>query len=151
MYGHRWSSTYGETFGESGPAGRMWQVALAGVSNAQIAKALHGCLTREDGAWPPTLPEFRALCVASAKAQPHVATWVPQRADPARMPSAERLQWHKDNIAWVEMGGELPRPNSVEPPAPAGARPFWDIYRGPDLRSSAEKAASRDALAEEWL
>lgn len=152
MYGHRWSTTFGESFGDSGPTGAMWQTALSGVTNAMIAKALHACITRDDGAWPPSLPEFRGLCLASAKAanaQP--AAWVPSKPNYDNFPSPERLQWHKDNIAWVEKGGELPRPGVDEPPKPAGSKGFWTVYKGPDMRSSAEKAMSRDQLSEDWL
>lgn len=154
MYGHRWAATYGETFGDSGPTGAMWQVALKGISNRQIAQGLHACITRDDGAWPPSLPEFRAMCIAgqaSTLAAATVEAYVPQRADVAKFPSAERLQWHKDNIAWIEKGGELPRPGSVEPPAPEGCRSFWSIYKGQDLRTAAEKSQTYGALSEEWL
>ncbi len=154
MYGHRWSTTFADNFEQSGPTGRMWQAALTGVTNAQIAHGLHGCLTRDDGAWPPALPEFRALCLAGAKPQqsnPGHQPYTPQRADPARMPSPERYAWHQANIAWVEKGGELPRPGVNEPPAPAGVMAFWEIYKGPDNRDAAQKAAVRDPMSEGWL
>lgn len=150
LYLHRWTSAMGESFGESGPFGTTWQAGLAGISNTQVAHGLHACITRDDGAWPPTLPEFRALCMSKQAvtfAAQTVSEYVPQKADRARMPSPERLQWHKDNIAWIEKGGELPRPHSFEPPAPDGCESFWKIYRGPDNRSAAERAMTR----EDWL
>ena len=37
-----------------------WGEGLAGVTAGEIATALRSCLKRE---WPPTLPEFRSLCL----------------------------------------------------------------------------------------
>lgn len=47
----------------------VWRDGLQGVSMAQIAAALDGLVKRSDG-WPPTLPEFRALCLADGRPWP---------------------------------------------------------------------------------
>lgn len=62
MYGHRWTSSYGveDTNG-------TWRKGLAGLTPQQIGAGLVACLQRvpRDGAedWPPTLAEFRAMCL----------------------------------------------------------------------------------------
>lgn len=39
-----------------------WATGLVGVTGEQMAAGLHACINRED-AWPPTLPEFRTMCL----------------------------------------------------------------------------------------
>lgn len=60
MYGHKWTSAYGET--DDG----TWIKGLAGLSLEQISHGLRECLKRNDP-WPPSLPEFRAMCVIHEK------------------------------------------------------------------------------------
>lgn len=78
MYGHRWTSNYGTE--DDG----TWRKGLAGLTPAQIGTGLVKCLERRPAAaeedWPPTLNEFRAMCL-------------PEKRDPI----------HRDYIA-------LPRP-----------------------------------------
>ena len=61
MYGHRWTSNYG--IEDDG----TWRKGLAGLTTAQIGVGLVKCLKRkpQSGAedWPPTLNEFRAMCL----------------------------------------------------------------------------------------
>ena len=45
-----------------GTAGDTWAKGLTGLSAGQLAHGLEACITRND-VWPPTLPEFRALCM----------------------------------------------------------------------------------------
>lgn len=66
LYGHRWETSYGPALTEAGaltPIAATWAKALAGFGPDDLARGLHACLDRNDG-WPPTLPEFRALCQA---------------------------------------------------------------------------------------
>lgn len=60
IYGHRWTSAYGEN-PEAG-AGGTWAKGLAGLSPSQLAVGLSASIVSADP-WPPTLPEFRARCV----------------------------------------------------------------------------------------
>jgi len=61
MYGHRWTSSYGPE--DDG----TWRKGLHGITPAQVGTGLVHCLERgpndsgED--WPPTLSEFRAMCL----------------------------------------------------------------------------------------
>ena len=61
MYGHRWTSNYG--IEDDG----TWRKGLAGLTPAQIGAGLVKCLERNPAGgeedWPPTLNEFRAMCL----------------------------------------------------------------------------------------
>lgn len=61
MYGHRWVSSYGDA--DDG----TWLTGLRDLSLAQIGAGITKCLERRprDGSedWPPTLAEFRAMCL----------------------------------------------------------------------------------------
>ncbi len=61
MYGHKWVSSYGE---EVDPD-KVWAACLRGISPEQIKFGLNQCavLGLE---WPPSAPEFRALCCDDA-------------------------------------------------------------------------------------
>jgi hypothetical protein len=59
IYGHRWVSSYGTL---KDGAYETWKKALSDITPEQIANGLSACLTRNEG-WPPSLPEFRNLCV----------------------------------------------------------------------------------------
>lgn len=65
LYGHKWSSTYGDcavTDGELTDVAKTWASGLHGITGENIAGGLRRCCDRPD-AWPPTLPEFKALCL----------------------------------------------------------------------------------------
>lgn len=68
IYGARWASSMGiSPIGQDGSltmAGDTWAQGLAGIKADMIAAGLRACLASGEG-WPPTLPEFRALCVAA--------------------------------------------------------------------------------------
>ena len=56
IYGLRFTSSYGASPSET------WAKGLAGMTGQQIAIGLSRCISG-DHAWPPTLPEFKALCM----------------------------------------------------------------------------------------
>lgn len=90
IYGHRWSAGYGERAvdrdGNLTDVAKTWSSGLSGITGEQVAQGLRACVDRgvsgdtENAGWPPSLPEFRALCL-------------PERRDPI----------HRDYVA-------LPRP-----------------------------------------
>lgn len=123
-YGAKWSAAMGEKFADSGPTGTFWQRGLVGITANQIDMGMVACAMRAED-WPPSVRDFRALCLPQRE---HVNEWKSQRADPKKMPSAERLKWHQLNIAWIKSGHELPRTGAIEPPAPLGSRGFASIY-----------------------
>lgn len=57
MYGHRWTSAQGET------PNATWSKAISALQPDEIRTALSACLKRADP-WPPSLPEFLAMCRA---------------------------------------------------------------------------------------
>lgn len=63
IYGHKWVSSFGAA--DDG----TWLSGLRDVTLSQIGIGLERCRTRSEP-WPPTLPEFRALC-KSARAPYH--------------------------------------------------------------------------------
>jgi len=69
FYGHKWTSTQGtsdlmlDENGKEQPGSGAWGKALAGMSPQQLGAGLDACRLRDDP-WPPSAPEFRALCEA---------------------------------------------------------------------------------------
>lgn len=84
IYGHRWSSAYGEDSSLDGAAG-TWAKGLAGVTPAQVAAGLNACIASSDP-WPPTLPEFRAKCLG-------IPTLAAVRLNPEAQTPFNRLVW----------------------------------------------------------
>lgn len=62
MYAHRWTSPHGESPDLPTSSAGTWAKGLAGMTGEQLAAGLKACIVRADP-WPPTLPEFRALCL----------------------------------------------------------------------------------------
>lgn len=54
-FGHRWTSQFGTE--DDG----TWQQGLRGITPDQVRSALEA-IDQSGEAWPPSLPEFRALC-----------------------------------------------------------------------------------------
>ena len=79
IYGHRWTSNFGDDAGKG--AGYTWARGLAGLTNEQIRAGVDAALASAEP-WPPTLPEFRALCLsipsfATARATVHAKQVTP--------------------------------------------------------------------------
>ena len=55
VYGAKWASQYGDT--DDG----TWTTALAEFSEAEVFAGIQACIDSGDE-WPPSLPQFRALC-----------------------------------------------------------------------------------------
>jgi len=61
LYGNRWTGSFGVSADQS----HAWAAALGGLNGQQIAVGLAALTTTEDEQlrkWPPSAPEFRALC-----------------------------------------------------------------------------------------
>lgn len=58
IYAYRWSKSYGMP--DQG-AYQTWMEGLIDLSPKDIRRGIAGCVKRPDK-WPPSLPEFRALC-----------------------------------------------------------------------------------------
>lgn len=155
IYGHRWTSAYGDDAGAS--AGQTWAKGLAGVRPEQIATGLESALVSAEP-WPPTLPEFRAMCLgipSFAAVRSELAARDVRRSAFARLvwsmldlyrwrtadaDRADRLLREAYDVAreHVMRGGELPpdpvaeiehAPEPHVPAAPEVARAHLDALR----------------------
>ena len=57
LYGNKWTSTMGET-----DHGNMWLAALNGLVFDQLKIGMSKCADSGE-AWPPSAPEFKAMCL----------------------------------------------------------------------------------------
>jgi hypothetical protein len=69
VYGHKWVSQYGEVsddFGALTSAAKTWAEGLAGLGSLkqQMECISHGFakMVKQGHEWPPSLPQFLALC-----------------------------------------------------------------------------------------
>ena len=66
IYGHKFSAAFGESAanpdGSLTDVAQTWAGGLRGITGAQLAAGLRTCIASGD-AWPPSLPEFRAMCL----------------------------------------------------------------------------------------
>lgn len=74
MYGHKFITNFGTS--DDG----TWLAGLQGFDKKQLATGLAACLKRSDP-WPPTLPEFRALCRAQPRTMGDKLPALPKRHD----------------------------------------------------------------------
>lgn len=58
-YGHRWTAN----FGVKPTPDHAWAKHLTGLSGRQIANGLAQLSTLESDGWPPSAPQFRAICL----------------------------------------------------------------------------------------
>lgn len=58
IYGHRWTSAFG-TADDDG----TWLAGLGDLTPALLRDGLRRCIHDRRDSWPPTLPEFRNLCL----------------------------------------------------------------------------------------
>ena len=103
MFGHRWTSSYGET-----DKNDTWRRCLAGVMPENLARGLRACAeldTKGGDIWPPNAPEFRRMCFGE-KRRPSAETMEMSRA----LPEPEELKELRKEVArahfakWREMG-----------------------------------------------
>lgn len=127
VYGQKWTSAFGvdATTG----AGATWAKGLAGISAAQIGAGIAAAMSSADP-WPPSLPQFRALCLGIpdfAVVQYELRTPASERTPFARLvwsyvdgwkmrqastQESERMLRDAYGIAreHVMRGGEMPEP-----------------------------------------
>jgi hypothetical protein len=75
IYGHKWSSSYGETPSET------WSRGISGMSFDELKRGLSECLN-SGNAWPPSLPEFLAMCKPTKRENAAMYRNVPQLPAP---------------------------------------------------------------------
>ena len=67
IYGHRWTSGFGEA--DDG----TWLTALSDLPPAALANGVAKCI-KGGPHWPPTLPEFRDICLDIPSREQWIAT-----------------------------------------------------------------------------
>lgn len=99
-YGKQWADSYGGFPRER--VKRTWAADLADLSADELKIGLAAC---RDKIWPPTLPEFRALCCPTADAQR--AWYEAQTQMPRRAQGFD--QWSSPVVFWAaaRMGQDL--------------------------------------------
>jgi hypothetical protein len=60
-FGHRWTSSFGVDASKG--AGTTWAKGLAGLTLDQIAGGIETAIIDSEDGWPPTLSQFRAMCL----------------------------------------------------------------------------------------
>lgn len=157
IYGHRWTAVHGLSVDADGSSATTWAKGLSGITGQQLAAGLEACIVRADS-WPPTLPEFRELCLSipslaqvradlrriDAERAPftalvwrHLDGWAYRHADGAK---AERLlaEAYATAREAVMRGEPLPEqllavehqaPEPIKPAAPEVARAYLDAMR----------------------
>lgn len=83
IYGFKWSSAYGEN--PNVGAAVTWAKGLAGLSGRQLADGLAACIASAEP-WPPTLPQFRMMCLG-------IPPFDAVRADTGKQDGFTRLVW----------------------------------------------------------
>lgn len=110
-FGHRWESAQGRH--PDGVAAGVWTAGLVGITEREVASACHRMLTQGDG-WPPSLPEFRAMCL-------QVPSFAEVKRDLANA-SANRMQFTR--LAWEYVDGYQHK----QAPADKADRMLRDAY-----------------------
>ena len=105
IYGHKFSATYGESaVNESNnltEAAKTWATGLRELTGEQIAKGLHECVNCGES-WPPTLPEFVAMCKGIKKngfGLDYVPECYRQEKRPERILSSDARDEHRKEVA----------------------------------------------------
>ena len=68
IYGHKWVSGFGES--DDG----TWLTGLKELTPQQLADGLHRCIEGGEE-WPPSLPQFRSLCLGLPSRKEFIATY----------------------------------------------------------------------------
>ena len=102
IYGHKWTSGY--TANPAGPEAATWSKGLSGLSGRQLADGLAACIASADP-WPPTLPQFRMMCLG-------IPPFDAVRADAAQQDGFTRLVWqyldgHRYRLASADKADKL--------------------------------------------
>lgn len=93
LYGHRWVSAHGESDEDPkrpGEAG-MWARGLSGLTGEDLARGFRALMHNGDP-WPPSLPQFRALCNPPQRENEAAYRAPPGRMLPHKLSAEERAR-----------------------------------------------------------
>lgn len=102
IYGFKWTSAH--TADPAGPTAKTWSKGLSGLSGRQLADGLAACIASADP-WPPTLPQFRMMCLG-------IPPFDAVRADAGQQDGFTRLVWqyldgHRYRLASADKADKL--------------------------------------------
>lgn len=69
IYGYKWTSSYGASDSD-----HTWSKALVDITPAEMKRGFYTCLTNGQP-WPPSAPEFRAMCRPPRARREHPAAY----------------------------------------------------------------------------
>lgn len=136
LFGHRWTSQYGDDPG--GNSAKVWIDSLNKLTVRQIAEGVKFYRAESLGEWPPTIPEFRRVClgapsIAQVKADIRNSTVTPfslmvrghidtYRLKQSSQKDADRLIEDAYAIALADLASGKPLPQ-VNPQLGSGRKP----------------------------
>lgn len=115
MFGHRWVSSYGAKVDPD----RVWQSALRGMTETMVKRGLSH-VAQSGLEWPPSAPEFRAMCMDDYGEESHWQQRQVAAADRARLKRL-RIQ-HKRTPEEIARGSAVLKAllNGTTPPSISG-------------------------------
>lgn len=90
VYGHKWTSAHGDEPTE------LWSMGLSALSMDDLKAGIRACMTSGD-AWPPSLPQFLALCKPPKRENEAMYRWAGP-ALPQKMTDEQKARG-RDEIA----------------------------------------------------
>lgn len=142
IYGHRWTSSFGDA--ADGLPADTWSGGLAGLTGDQLGRGLKACVTSADP-WPPTLPQFRAMCLSiptleTVRAELHKDG----RGTVVATPFAMLVWQHIDGFTYWQADGRVAA--AILKAAYDGAREF--VMAGGDLPEALVAIAAPDGASQ---
>lgn len=143
IYGHKWVSQYG-----SSPL-KTWAVRLGSLSREQIGHGVNAC-AHSNMDWPPSLPEFCALCQpdASSLGLPDIESAFQECMRCSHEPSSHRFSHEAvrlaaETVGWYVLRRCLPSEQEVRKRfASAYGAMIGKVQRGEPLSAPLEAIGS---------
>jgi len=105
LYGHKWSSSYGDK-----DDGNLWLATLGELSPKDLMLGLRKCANSGE-AWPPSAPEFKAMCLPDITDYGLPSTEEAYREaankyrSPSKKPWSHPAVYHAGKkVGWFEVG-----------------------------------------------
>lgn len=94
IYGHKWLSSYGK----NDEPNHTWAKALYDITDAELQRGYLTCI-RNGEAWPPSAPQFRAMCRPLTPARENAAAYREYQVPLPRLKSDEEIAAGRAHIA----------------------------------------------------
>ena len=90
IYGHKWTSSYGEADSDG-----TWAKCLADLGYEDLKRGFKACMTNGEP-WPPSLPEFRAMCKPAHRENEAAYRIPPSHQLPKKLTDDERTKGRRN-------------------------------------------------------